>query len=139
MKNYKNMFQNRLLALMEALGKTPSQLIEDLDLEDSTVSRWVNGKTIARGDKLERLSAYLGVSAEDLLGTANPPPLPKPSKVDPSFLDASKILEVLGRKGPISRAAVLYLLTHEDRYAQRLRDLGAGPSVQALARLHKVL
>ncbi len=56
-----------------------------------------------------------------------------------TLLDAAKILEVLGRRGPVTRLGVLFLLTRDEQYADRLRALGAGPIALGLSKLPKVL
>jgi transcriptional regulator with XRE-family HTH domain len=138
-KIYHKLFSERLNLAMSKSGITQTHIVNKLGVEFSTVGRWVGGETIPKGDNLTKLAEMLDVPVNQLTGTDAPRAEPVPARTDQSYLDAAEILKALGKKGPVSRAAVLYLLTLNERHADRLRELGAGPIAQVLAKVNKAL
>lgn len=58
--------------LMERMGKTRTQVCEDLGIKYTTFTDWVNGKTYPRIDKIELLAKYFGVSKSELVERTAP-------------------------------------------------------------------
>lgn len=52
---------------MEARRKTQTDIINDLKLNKSAVSTWVNGTRLPRMDKVDLLADYLRVNRSDLI------------------------------------------------------------------------
>ncbi|MBA5932961.1 helix-turn-helix domain-containing protein [Weissella confusa] len=48
-------------------GKTPANLISDLNIKRSTVYNWLNGVSYPRIDKIEAMADYFGVTKADLV------------------------------------------------------------------------
>lgn len=64
---YKRIFSYNLRRLMSKNGKTQIDLINDLDLNKSAVSTWVNGTRLPRMDKVQQLADYFGCLRSDLI------------------------------------------------------------------------
>lgn len=64
---YKKIFSENLRYFMEANGKSQIDLINDLGLNKSAVSTWVNGTRLPRMDKVELLANYFHVNRSDLI------------------------------------------------------------------------
>lgn len=63
----RKIFAERLKSYMEARGKQPVDLVNDLKLPFSTVSSWLSGQKLPRMGKIELLASYLGCEKSDLL------------------------------------------------------------------------
>lgn len=61
-------FGNRLMRLLESKNMTQMDLAKGTGLTTATISRYVNNKRDPHGDSLKRISEFLGVSSDYLLG-----------------------------------------------------------------------
>ena len=64
---FKAIFSKNLRYYMDLKGKTQIDIINDLDINKSSISSWVNGTRLPRMDKVEMLARYLGISRSDLI------------------------------------------------------------------------
>lgn len=64
---YRKVFSENLKRVMEARRKTQTDIINDLKLNKSAVSTWVNGTRLPRMDKVDLLADYLRVNRSDLI------------------------------------------------------------------------
>ena len=64
----------KIAALRKAQGLSQAELAERLYVTRQTVSRWETGAVTPDAENLLRLCQTLGVSADELLGNAPPPP-----------------------------------------------------------------
>lgn len=65
--DFKKIFSKNLNDYMYRYNKTQTDLINDLNLNKSTVSTWINGIKIPRMDKIELLANYFGITKADLV------------------------------------------------------------------------
>ncbi len=64
------MFWDRLVELCEEKGTTPTAVVKALHISGGSVTKWKDGAT-PRGTTLSKLSAYLEVSTDYLLGNSD--------------------------------------------------------------------
>jgi transcriptional regulator with XRE-family HTH domain len=64
---FKAIFSKNLRYYMNLKHKTQIDIINDLDINKSSISSWVNGTRLPRMDKVEMLARYLGISRSDLI------------------------------------------------------------------------
>lgn len=64
---YKKVFSCNLRKYMKLYDKTQADLIEDLKLNRSSVSTWVNGTRLPRMDKVDMLANYFNVNRSSLM------------------------------------------------------------------------
>jgi len=64
---FKAIFSKNLRYYMNLKSKTQIDIINDLDINKSSISSWVNGTRLPRMDKVEMLARYLGISRSDLI------------------------------------------------------------------------
>ena len=71
----KELFAKNLKKYLEANGKQPVDLVNDLNIPFSTVSNWINGIKMPRMGKVELLAQYFDIQKSDLLEEkkADPP------------------------------------------------------------------
>ena len=62
-------FYQKLLELMQKNNVTAKQLTSDLGLAKNSVTYWKNNGNIPKGDTLNLLADYFGVTVEYFLGT----------------------------------------------------------------------
>lgn len=67
------MFNLRLKELRENAGWSQAQLAKKLQVGQSTVGMWENGKNMPQNAKLEMLATLFGVSTDYLLGRSDTP------------------------------------------------------------------
>lgn len=67
------MFSLRLKELRENAGWSQAQLAKKLQVGQSTVGMWENGKNMPQNAKLEMLATLFGVSTDYLLGRSDTP------------------------------------------------------------------
>ena len=65
---YRFMFYDRFSELCKQKGVKPSKAAEECNINKSNVSNWKNHGYVPRGEALNRISAYFGVSTDYLLG-----------------------------------------------------------------------
>lgn len=65
-KDIKEIFSNNLNKFMDIKGITVSELSERTGIAYSTVNDWKNGKKMARGGNLQKLSDFFGINISDL-------------------------------------------------------------------------
>ncbi len=88
-KNYfRKIFSENLNRVMSENGKTQSDLINDLNLNKSAVSTWVNGTRLPRMDKVDLLAHYFNINRSDLIEEY--------SKPKANSLSTSVVIPVLG-------------------------------------------
>lgn len=68
---YKKIFSKNLKKYMQMYDKSQTDLIEDLGLNRSSVSTWVNGTRLPRMDKVDMLANYFNVNRSNLLEEKN--------------------------------------------------------------------
>ena len=75
---YKKIFSKNLRHYMARAGKSQIDIINDLGINKSSISTWVNGTRLPRMDKVELLARYLGIKRSDLIedkrGALDPEP-----------------------------------------------------------------
>ena len=64
---FRKMFSKNLNRIMREKNKTQTDLINDLKLNKSAVSTWVNGTRLPRMDKVDLLANYFQVNRSDLI------------------------------------------------------------------------
>lgn len=84
-------FIQRLKALMKSRNITDKQLTEDLGLAKNSVTYWKNKGNIPKGDTLDVIAEYFGVSVDYLLGKTDK----KNEQTVPDELSASEELRKL--------------------------------------------
>ena len=67
------MFWERFRTLCTEAGKTPNAVARELGLSSATTSQWKRRGSVPSAKTLAKLSAYFGVSADDLIGGENVP------------------------------------------------------------------
>lgn len=63
---------NHVLEIMAEKGITQKQLADALKVSTGKVSDWKKGKIMSWTKRIPEISAYLGVSADELMGTKKP-------------------------------------------------------------------
>lgn len=69
--DFRKIFSKNLNDYMYKNHKTQTDLINDLHLNKSTVSTWINGIKIPRMNKIELLANYFGITKADLVEEHN--------------------------------------------------------------------
>jgi len=64
---YKKIFSRNLRYYMDQAGKSQIDIINDLGINKSSISTWVNGTRLPRMDSVELLARYLGIKRSDLI------------------------------------------------------------------------
>lgn len=64
---YKQIFSKNLRYYMNLRGKNQIDIINDLGINKSAISTWVNGSRLPRMDKVDLLAKYLGCTRSDLI------------------------------------------------------------------------
>lgn len=72
MEVYKQFFSRRLRHARKKTPLTQADLGEKVGVEPSTVSRWESGKDMPEDSRLPDIAKHLGVTIEELTGTAPP-------------------------------------------------------------------
>lgn len=65
------MFYDVYADLCKRIGKKPSAVAEELKINKSNVSNWKNNGYTPRGEALQRIADYFGVTTDYLLGKEN--------------------------------------------------------------------
>lgn len=65
--DFKKIFAKNLRNLLSINQKTQADLVNDLNLNKSTVSTWINATKMPRMNKVEQLANYFGVEKSDLI------------------------------------------------------------------------
>lgn len=68
------MFFDIYSSLCKKVGKKPSAVAEELGINKSNVSNWKNNGYTPRGDALQKISDYFGVTTDYLLGNEEKAP-----------------------------------------------------------------
>lgn len=63
----RKIFSRNLTRILEESGKTQKDLVNYIGVSSSTVSNWCTGQKLPRMDKIQSISAWLGVENSDLL------------------------------------------------------------------------
>lgn len=66
------MFYERFMALCKERGKSAAAVVRDMGLNNSAPTTWKRG-SIPKGDTLQRLADYFGVSVDYLMGLTKDP------------------------------------------------------------------
>lgn len=66
--NIREIFVNNLKKLMILNSKSQSDLVDDLNLSQSTISDWMRAINYPRAETIQRLADYFGVNIIDLVG-----------------------------------------------------------------------
>lgn len=89
------MFYDVYADLCKRIGKKPSAVAEELKINKSNVSNWKNNGYTPRGEALQRIADYFGVTTDYLLGQESAPAAPARDildEVDIAFYDGYKEL-----------------------------------------------
>ncbi len=89
------MFYDVYADLCKRIGKKPSAVAEELKINKSNVSNWKNNGYTPRGEALQRIADYFGVTTDYLLGQESAPAAPTRDildEVDIAFYDGYKEL-----------------------------------------------
>lgn len=70
-EDYKRIFARNLSRYMELCNKKQADIINDLGINKSAVSTWINGTRMPRMDKVQALADYFGINKSDLLEDKN--------------------------------------------------------------------
>lgn len=65
--DFKHVFAKNLRNQLARHNKLQNDLVNDLALNKSTVSTWINGTKMPRMNTVERLAAYFGIEKSDLI------------------------------------------------------------------------
>ena len=65
--DFKHVFAKNLRNQLARHDKLQNDLVNDLGLNKSTVSTWINGTKMPRMNTVERLAAYFGIEKSDLI------------------------------------------------------------------------
>ncbi len=63
----KQIFANNLRYYMNKNGKNGTNIIDDLNIKNSTFYNWLSAETYPRIDKIELLADYFGITKADLV------------------------------------------------------------------------
>ena len=66
-KTMNEIFSYNLRNALYMAGKTQAELAKGVHVTETSVSKWINGSTVPRPNKIEEISRYLRVRKEDLL------------------------------------------------------------------------
>lgn len=66
-EDYRIIFARNLNKYMEICNKKQADIINDLGINKSAISTWINGTRMPRMDKVQALADYFGVNKSDLL------------------------------------------------------------------------
>ena len=66
-EDYRRIFARDLSRYMELCNKKQADIINDLGINKSAVSTWINGTRMPRMDKVQALADYFGINKSDLL------------------------------------------------------------------------
>lgn len=66
-EDYRRIFARNLSRYMELCNKKQADIINDLGINKSAVSTWINGTRMPRMDKVQALADYFGINKSDLL------------------------------------------------------------------------
>lgn len=66
-EDYRIIFARNLNKYMEICNKKQVDIINDLGINKSAISTWINGTRMPRMDKVQALADYFGVNKSDLL------------------------------------------------------------------------
>lgn len=79
-EDYRRIFAKKLNKYMEIFNKKQADIINDLGINKSAISTWINGTRMPRMDKVQALADYFGINKSDLLED-KPEPHEKPRGV----------------------------------------------------------
>ena len=66
-EDYRRIFARNLSRYMKLCNKKQADIINDLGINKSAVSTWINGTRMPRMDKVQALADYFGINKSDLL------------------------------------------------------------------------
>ena len=66
-EDYRRIFARNLNKYMEICNKKQADIINDLGINKSAISTWINGNRMPRMDKVQALADYFGINKSDLL------------------------------------------------------------------------
>ncbi|MEQ3626120.1 MAG: helix-turn-helix transcriptional regulator [Celeribacter sp.] len=109
----------RIAAARAAQGLTPDALAERLGVRPDTVTRWEQGDSAPRGNKLQMLAGLLGLPLTALLSDAGPAAdLREDADPTTALLDEIHAAELLIRQGTdrlqLAQSRLRHLLTPGD-------------------------
>lgn len=78
----KQIFSKNLRYYMSFCNKTQVDIINDLNINKSAISTWVNGTRLPRMDKIDMLAKYFHISRSDLLEEKSDPEISRESVLD---------------------------------------------------------
>jgi len=92
MSSEKEIFAQKLNYYMNRNGKTQTDLINDLNINKSTISTWCNGTKMPRMGTIQTLADYFGIMKSDLIEEK-----PATIKDDGLDVDARLLLAIYDR------------------------------------------
>ena len=90
------MFYDEYTALCRQKGVSRSRAAAEIGLSNSTVTKWKTTGATPSGDTLARVSAYFGVSVEQLLGQTGTAPAQRMLPLEAIPFDPSRTAPLLG-------------------------------------------
>lgn len=70
------MFFDVYVSLCQSVGKKPGTVAEELGINKSNVTNWKQKGYTPRGEALQRIADYFGVTTDELLGKEKAPTMP---------------------------------------------------------------
>lgn len=78
----KKIMAHNIQRLMDATGKTRTQVCDDLGIKYTTLTDWVKGNTYPRIDKIEMLANYFGVTKSALVEESQETPVTPDEQIE---------------------------------------------------------
>lgn len=104
---FRAQFGHKLARALHDAGMKQNALAEILDVKDSTVSRWVNGKDFPGGARLPEICEALGVTSEYF--TERTP-------IAESIRETTSLLQGLLERPPKAKNLVFAIATRDDSF-----------------------
>lgn len=127
-------FNENLKTLMTEQNISRKQLSNDLHIAYTTITDWINGKTVPRNERLTDLAAYLHTTVDNLLNT----PVPN-NIIDINQLDSIPIIGTIACGEPILAEENIesyqliprdLLKCHRDVFALRCKGDSMSPTIK---------
>lgn len=90
---YRKIFAENLNKIMQLRNKTQSDIVNDLGLNKSAVSTWVNGTRLPRMDKVDLLAQYFHVNRSDLIEEKTDNDTSDPYYIDPEVAEIAQAIK----------------------------------------------
>ena len=107
--NNNNEIGSRMLSMLNAIGKTQTDLADYLEVSQASVSNWINGIKVPRMNKIDKICEFLKCTRSDLLIGRRADGSFKTEKVvfDGDHLPANKVF-----KEPLTTKEIILLMSY---------------------------